>query len=231
MNACLSTLGQKVRQRRRWTSELNSILEYGYRNGLAGRREAINRVQRLTGWPRQACWDRARKVGLAKRRASRSRRWTTAEDQLLTNLAGTRTVRFISEKLSRSVPAVRVRLKRLHLASGRVRDGLTKIDLAETLGCSRKTIRHWIRQGWLKGCYDGQQRDHDTLRVSESDLLDFWKNHPDELLYRQWKPEAIEWFLGLLSELAVIKTSEGRNSRTASVIYFRDDQRVPRAYG
>jgi len=227
MNAPLSTLGQKVRLRRRWTAELDSILEQGYRNGLVGRQEAINRIQILTEWPRHACWDRARKLGLAKKHTSGSKRWTSVEDQLLVSLAGTRSVRVISERLNRSVPSVRIRLKRLHVMSGRVRDGLTKIDLAETLGCSRKTIRQWIHQGWLKGRYDGRLRGHDTIRVSESDLLEFWRSHPEEVLFHRWKREGIEWFLGLLSELASIKTSEGQVFREHTVIIFKDDQRTP----
>src|SRR5262245_34382138 len=226
MNACLSTLGQKVRLRRRWTAELDSILEQGYKNGLVDRQETIKRIQALTVWPRQACWDRARKLGLSKKRASKCRRWTSVEDQLLVSLAGTRTVRVISEKLNRSVPSVRIRLKRLHVMSGRVRDGLTKIDLAETLGCSRKTIRQWIHQGWLKGRYDGRLQGHDTIRVSEIDLLDFWRSHPEEIPFHRWKREGIEWFLGLLSELTVIKTSERPSSRQRRTIYFTDDQTV-----
>jgi transposase len=115
-------------------------------------------------------------------------------------------------------------MRRLGLSSGRVRDGLTKIDLAEMLGRSRKTIRHWIHQGWLKGCYERKQGCHDIIRVSEGDLLEFWQNHPEEILFHRWRRDGIEWFLGLLSEREVAKTSEGRVSQAAIAIYLTDDQ-------
>jgi hypothetical protein len=63
--------------------------------------------------------------------------------------------------------------------------------------------------------------------VSESDLLEFWQNHPEEILFHRWKRDGIEWFLGLLSEREVVKTSEGRTSQGASVFYFRDDRDIP----
>ena len=230
-NPSLSVVNQSAPHRHLWTKELDSLLEQGYQAALVGRRAAISKIQRLTGWPRQACWDRARKLGLAKKRSARSRRWSCAEDQRLIGLAGTRSVRTIGQRLNRSVPAVRTRLKRLGLSSGRVRDGLTKIDLAEMLGCSRKTIRHWIHQGWLKGCYEGKRRVHDTIRVSESNLLEFWKNHPEEILFRRLNRDGIEWLLGLLSERAVVKTSESRTFQGASAICFTDDRNIPCAYG
>src|SRR5215467_12159455 len=126
MNAtCVADAIEKRRRQYPWTSELDSLLKQGYRFGLAAQRAAIDRIQRLTGWPRQACWDRARKLGLAKKRVSRSSRWSSVEDRRLISLAGTRTVRTIGQRLNRSVPAVRIRIKRLGLSSGRVRNGLT----------------------------------------------------------------------------------------------------------
>src|SRR5215467_12390112 len=82
MNAtCVPDAIEKRRRQYPWTSELDSLLKQGYRFGLAAQRAAIDRIQRRTGWPRQACWDRARKLGLAQKRPSAPRQWTPSEDE------------------------------------------------------------------------------------------------------------------------------------------------------
>src|SRR4030095_6545730 len=131
---------QKRRRQYPWTSELDLLLEQGYRSGLIGQRAAIDWIQRRTGWPRQACWDRARKLGLAQKRSGSPKQWTPIEEQRLLNLAGCKNVRFIAERLHRSVAAVRKRLRRLGETSTRVREGLTKNQLAELIGGSPKHI-------------------------------------------------------------------------------------------
>ncbi len=137
----------KRRRRYPWTSELDLLLEQGYRAGLLGQRVAIDWIHGRTGWPRQACWDRARKLGLAQKRSLSPRQWTPIEEQRLLNLAGSKNVRFIAERLHRSVAAVRKRLRRLGETSTRVREGLTKNQLAELIGSSPKTIQRWIDLG------------------------------------------------------------------------------------
>jgi hypothetical protein len=136
--------GGNARSQYRWTPDMDLILEEGYRIGGSKRRQAINRISHLTGWPRQACWDRARKLGLAQRRSGSPRQWTPIEQQCLISLAGSRNVRVIAQRLNRSVAAIRTRLRRLSKTSARVRDGLTKQDLAELIGRCPKTIQRWI---------------------------------------------------------------------------------------
>ncbi len=166
MTECVCAMAEK-RQRYSWTRELDLLLEQGYRSGLAGRRATIDRIESLTGWPRQACWDRARKLDLTQQRLTPLRQWTPVEEQRLISLAGSRNVRFIAQRLNRSVPAVRTRLSRAKEAGTRVRDGLTKTELAKLTGRSLKTIQRWIELGWLKGRYEGKLRVVDTLRVSD----------------------------------------------------------------
>ena len=197
MNASSSTLSREKRRQYVWTPQLDALLEQGYRTGRASRRFAFSRIQKLTGWPRQACWDRARKLGLTVRRSSPLRRWSTEEDQCLRNMAGGRNIWVIAQKVNRSVPAIRTRMRRINLASARVREGLTKSDLSELLGRSKKTIQIWIDRGWLKGYHEGTLRVGDTIRVFERDLLEFWQNHPEEILFHRWSREGLEWFLSL----------------------------------
>lgn len=200
-----------LRRRHSWTAELDALLERGYRSGPASRFEAIDRIQHVTGWPRHACWDRARKLGFAHARSSQ-RRWTGSDDHLLMTLAGTRNLRFIAEKLNRSVAAVRTRFRRLGVSSIRVREGLTKTELAKMIGRTPTAVQKWIDLGWLKGGYEGKDRRDDTFRVSESELLKFFRAHPEELPLHRWSREGLEWFLSLLSDWTSSGTSPDRGS-------------------
>jgi len=193
---------EKRRGQHPWTSELDSLLEQGYRAGLAGQRAAIGSIQRLTGWPRQACWDRARKLGLAQKRSISPRLWTPEEEQLLINLAGNKNVRLIARRLNRSVAAVRKRLRRLGETSARVREGLTKNQLAELIGSSPKTIQKWIDVGWLNATPEGKNRADDPIRVSDKQFLEFWRSHPRQVLVHRWNREGLEWLVLLLAEMS-----------------------------
>ncbi|MGH9427783.1 MAG: hypothetical protein ACRD2L_15955, partial [Terriglobia bacterium] len=139
MNATGLILSREKRRQYLWTPHLDALLEQGYRTGPAGRRVAFARIQRFAGWPWQACWDRARKLGLTVRRRSPSRLWSSEEDQCLKSLAGTRNIWVISQKLNRSAAAVRSRLRRIGASSTRVREGTTKSELARMMGRSRRT--------------------------------------------------------------------------------------------
>jgi transposase len=189
------------REKRRqyvWTPQLDALLEQGYRTGHASRRFACSRIQKLTGWPRQACWDRARKLGLTARRSSPLRRWSTEEDQCLRNIAGARNIWVIAQKVNRSVAAVRIRLRRISGSSTRVREGTTTTELAEMMGRGRRTVQSWIDLGWLKGHYEGKQRSDDSFRSSDRELYEFCRAHPEELLFHRWTREGLEWFLSVI---------------------------------
>jgi hypothetical protein len=99
----------KRRMHHEWTSELDDILELGYQEGGRAKQEAIARIQAATGWPRQACYDRARKLGLGAGR----RRWTEEEDKYLLDFVGSKNLREIAKRLKRTVAAARMRLSQL----------------------------------------------------------------------------------------------------------------------
>jgi len=73
----------------RWTAELDALLERGYQGGLGLRQAATRKIQTLTGWPLQACWDRARKLGWSQKRTG-FRRWSKEEEDFLLQYAGSR---------------------------------------------------------------------------------------------------------------------------------------------
>jgi hypothetical protein len=201
-----------ARSRRRylWTAQLDTILEQGYGKGAAGRRIAVDHIQQVTGWPKQACWDRARKLSLSHKRSYRTRPWTKEEEDYLLNFVGSRSVRLIAQRLKRTESAVRTKLKLMSetdsLLSARVRDGHTKMELSKYLGRSPKTIQSWIDRGWLKGRYEGKQRSDDTLRITDEDFRTFWKNHPSAVPLYTLDQEGLEWFVSVMFDIPLNQT-------------------------
>ena len=216
---CVPDAIEKRRRQYPWTSELDSLLKQGYCFGLAAQRVAVDRIQRRTGWPRQACWDRARKLGLARKRPSAPRQWTSSEDESLVDLAGSKNVRLIAKRLNRSVPAVRKRLRRFTERSARVREGLTKRGLAELIGSSPKTIQKWIDLGWLQGSHEGKNRDDDTFRISDVQFLEFCRNHPEQVAVHRWNREGLEWLVLLLGETPDQSAFEPQQGRKEDGIF------------
>ena len=121
--------GMRVYRRYDWTRQLDEILEQGYQLGPLERKKAVDRVSALTGWPRQVCWDRARKLGLSRHRPAPVRRWAAKEEEYLLSFLGSKSIRQIARRLGRSESAIRTKLKFLSRAgrtlSARVSDGHT----------------------------------------------------------------------------------------------------------
>jgi hypothetical protein len=176
---------RKTRRRYDWTAELDALLEREFRSGCDQGRSATRQICPLTGWPFQACWDRARKLGFSRKR-SNFRRWSKREEDFLLQYAGSRNVHQLAQQLKRSEKSVREKLANMKIGSrvgisARVTDGHTKTELTQFLGRSPKTVQRWIDQGWLKGRYEGKQRADDTLRITDEDFRSFWKKHPWEV--------------------------------------------------
>jgi excisionase family DNA binding protein len=198
--ACLLGL-VKPRVHHEWTAELDEILELGYQTSGRAKQEAIERIQAKTGWPRQVCWNRARKLGLAQ---VHLRKWSEDEDKYLLDFVSSKSLREIAKRLKRTVAAVRKRLLQLggeRKLSARVTDGHTKSELAQYLSCSRKTIQRWIDEGLLKGRYEGRNRQDDALRITDEDFRAFWKKHPWEVPIYRLSHEGLLWFCSVMFDI------------------------------
>jgi hypothetical protein len=192
------------RRRYSWTEELDFLLERGYRAGLAERRTAIDRIESITGWPRQACWDRARKLGFSQ--GSNYRRWSVREESILLRYAGSRSVHLLAMQLERTEKSIREKLARMRIGSrqgvsARVTDGHTKTELAQFLGRSPVTIQRWIDYGYLRAKHEGKQRQDDTLRISDEDFRSFWKKRPWEVPFRTLSRDGLEWFFSVMIDI------------------------------
>ena len=187
-----------------WTPELDAMLAEGYRGSGGIKVAAIRRIQAQTGWPRYVCWNRARKLQLARNNHTGNRSWSETEDKYLLDFVGSKNPREIAKRLKRSVSAIRARVRFLgkdRRISMRVQDGHTKEELAKYLGRSKKTIQNWLDQGWLKARYEGKNRKDDTLRVTDEDFRSFWKQHPWEVPFYKLSHEGLLWFCSVMHDV------------------------------
>ena len=202
---------ERKRRHYRWTTQLDALLEQAYKSPVGIRKAMIKRICSLTGWQRQACWDRARKLGLSQRRKSEFRRWSEDEEEILMRFVGTKHIRDIAKLLKRTENLLRAKLKTFVIGnrtgvSARIREGTTRKELAAILHRSPQTIQRWIDSGWLKARYDGTQRSDDTARITDEDFRAFYKKHPWEVPFYTLKAEGLEYFFSVMIDI--------RNSQT-----------------
>jgi hypothetical protein len=137
---------------------------------------------RLTGLPRWYIKRQAARLGLTMHMDRKP--WTRAELDLLDDLVGRVSAATIAKRLHRPVSSVVNRCKRMRI-SRRVRDGYTMRDLELCLGEDHHKIAGWIKNGWLQDRLQGTRRHDgngkDIHRIHEKDILDFLRNHPQEI--------------------------------------------------
>jgi excisionase family DNA binding protein len=162
---------------------------------------------------RQSPEFRRRRAGHVRRAMTGPGSWASAEGgeggqrkkiSTLLDFVGSKNLREIAKRLKRTVAATRMRLSQLSAdrkISARVTDGHTKSELAQYLGCSRRTIQRWIDEGLLKGRYEGRQRKDDTLRITDEDFRAFWKKHPWEVPIYRLKHEGLLWFCSIMFDV------------------------------
>lgn len=103
------------------------------------------------------------------------RRWTQAEDGLLTAYIGTESLPRLAKRLGRSERAVEKRAYDRGLCFGREAHrnvGLGLTQAAEALGCDNKTVWRWHRRGWIQ-VKTVRGRYGRRLAVAEAELCAF----------------------------------------------------------
>ena len=135
--------------------------------------------------------------------------WTRAELDVLDDLVGRVSAATIAKRLGRPVSSVVNKCKHMRI-SRRVRDGYTMRDLELCFGEDHRKIAAWIKNGWLQDRLQGTRRHdgngRDIHRICEKDILDFLRNHPQEI--NLGKVDQI-WFL----DLVLLKGREVRQAK------------------
>lgn len=165
-----------------WTNELDQAIRRAYQASSRRRlSENIDYLERLSRFSRASIMARAAILGLAAKR----RKWTVQEVEFLSEAAGSIGKAAVARKLNRSYASVKAEFSHLQLSS-RVSAGYSQGDVAYLLGAGPRTVRKWVRAGWLS-----LQRG----RISEASLIKFIRQHPEE--YQLSRVDEA-WFKGML---------------------------------
>ena len=166
-----------------WTTELDQQLRLCYQDApnKVALTDNLTGLQKRTGFTRVVLLARAAQLGLS----AQSRAWTQGEIQSLENLAGTLSSAAIARKLGRSYGSIKARCAKQNI-SRRIREGYSREDVESLLGVGARSVRKWIKSGWLR-LHQG--------RVTESSMIRFLREHPEE--YRLNRVDET-WFKGLL---------------------------------
>ena len=189
-----------------WRPEYDAFLKAQYFGGVNRRFRVLNRMVRLTGLPRWYIKRQAARLGLTMRIDRKT--WTRREMDLLEKLVGRLSSATIAKRLHRPESSIVNKLKRMG-TSRRVRDGYTMRELELCLGEDHHKIADWIKKGWLQDQLQGTHRHHgngnDIHRIREKEILNFIRNHPQELNLGKVDQT---WFL----DLVLLKGQEVRGT-------------------
>jgi hypothetical protein len=156
----------------RFLPVIDRVLATGLKFGNAGKHAAIDKVLKLVPeWRRGDCWQRIRHLQKTLSVPNRQlqvepalstapaqlvhpsraswRRWSAEEDLKLLDWAGYEPVDKISQRLHRSIRAIRFRLCALGM-SGKVTDGWSLRELRKLLRVSPAKLKQFIGSGMLR---------------------------------------------------------------------------------
>ncbi len=162
----------------RWSQTDQDVVRLYY----DGHSESVRQIAGMLGVSYFGVKGQIARLGLQK---SCLTRWTTQEEERLSNLIGQYAPVTIAKMMHRSINSVVVKSQRLNLKR-RYRDGwYTKTEACEMLGVDHHKVQHWIDRGWLKASYHIGIQPSNLGRamwhINESDLADFIKGHCSEL--------------------------------------------------
>jgi len=202
-----------------WRPEYDAYLKAQYFGGLNRRFRVLNRMIRLTGLPRWYIKRQAARLGLTMHMDRKP--WTRAELHVLDDLVGCVSAATIAKRLHRPVSSVVNKCKHMRI-SRRVRDGYTMRDLELCLGEDHHKISAWIKNGWLPDHLQGTRRHdgngRDIHRFREKDILDFLRNHPQEINLGKVDQT---WFL----DLVLLRGREVRQPKSPrGAVVLADDE-------
>jgi transposase-like protein len=224
--------GEREKQKYKWTRELDQLLRDGYRTGPDAKQRAIDQICIRTGWPRQACWDRARALQLTGGvNANGRKRWTPAEIAQLTSLRPRTPISKLAQQMGRTLRSVREKLKRVRqrmdvdFRPQTEDDGYTITEVAEAIGRSARTVYRWVSDGRLSATPEPVTGE---LCVEEDDFWRFVTLNYQEVLVHKVSRDYLEWLCAELLPLARPRISQkGGRKKRASIPGVQAEIRLP----
>ncbi len=144
--------------------------------------QLVNRIQRHTGRPKEACWRLVIQHGL--RDQQNYRRWTDAEFDILREELERRSVDEVAKLINRTPKAIRNMLRRNDLTLGQIRsDQHSAHAVASALQVRKEEVDFWIEQKWLRArvVYEGKRRRYIITPEALKVLL---RKHREDLVKR-----------------------------------------------
>ena len=217
-----STIFNIDRARYRWTRELDILLREGYRGGPDAKQRAIDQICLRTGWPRQACWDRARALDLVISTDQHHRRqWRDDEIARILSHRPRQRIAELAAELGRSVRSVREKLKRLNKNRGEQFHEENDLvfysvtEVAGAIGRNARLVYRWVEQGRLPAVPDPMTGE---LRVEERDFWGFITLNYEEVFVHKVSRDYLEWLCAELLPLARPRiVQKGGRKRAAAV--------------
>ncbi len=185
--SCRLTELNQSRRKYHWTPELIEELRQAYRQPNKRKiTAALDRLARVTGWPRKSIKDQARELGIVT--SDHRRAWKQEEIEYLRERAGAESPYRLARKLGRSVHSVRAKAQRIQWSLA-IREGYNMGDLARAFGVQHYKVASWMRRGLF-----GRVQQLQGSRVSEASVVRFLREHPAEYELRRVDED---WFKGL----------------------------------
>lgn len=144
--------------------------------------QLVNRIQRHTGRPKEACWRLVIQYGIKGRQDHR--RWTEAEFDILREELERRSVDEVAKLINRTPKAIRNMLRRNDLTLDAIRSDQHSVHVvASALHVRREEVVFWIEQKWLRATaiHEGKRRRYVITAEALKGLL---RHHRDDLIKR-----------------------------------------------
>ena len=186
LGATAAPIKVNPRRRFRWSEDaMRMVAQYQNELERGGTRHAIEhhelaeKLETISGNPRDACLRFLRRLGLAEKRSYRE--WTKPEQQRLVGLIDSVPVKEAARMLRRPVGSVRSMLCRLGLGARQSREWFTPSMLAQVLHVSRDEVRRWIYRGWLR-CRIVEAQSVKIQVINADDFCEFVKDHGRQVI-------------------------------------------------
>lgn len=144
--------------------------------------QLVNRIQRHTGRPKEACWRLVIQHGLRDRQDHR--RWTEAEFDILREELEKRSVDEVAKLINRTPKAVRNVLRRNDLTLDQIRSDQHCLHaVASALHIRKEEVLSWIALKWLRArvVHEGKRTRYVITPEALKALL---RHHRDDLIKR-----------------------------------------------
>ncbi len=168
----------------------------------------IEQLQKMTGYPQDACWRFAAKFGV--QRPTRYRIWTDEEQEKVLEMSETRRVPEIARHFNVTPKSIYHIIAQHERQVSRRSEWFGLHATAKYLTTKPSRLRNWIATGKLK-CVIEQHGKLKYTMISGAELVRFCKNNMDELL-RQRIPE--KRILFLTDYVVAADVSDGYGARS-----------------